>query len=247
MADDDMVRVMQVRHGGGGRGDAVANRLLSAMQGFMGGREMIEKKKDRRLDRYDKLLAINEKLAKIETERQNQKVFGNMAKAMGLMPMEEAESGNARGVAHESLGGPKGPVMHTPENKLAKFLEDSGDGWVSFGKEGFRFSMRKGKGKGAGAEKDYARRAAAHRMAVDAAAREIAATEGPDPVTEKMRLPRNDEVMKYLPSFERFLSGDRKGLEDGMEKIRKEGDPFSLAGDGDPLGGGIDLDMEDEP
>jgi hypothetical protein len=231
-----LIQAAQATQEARNQSNPIGNRMAAAAMGMINAPAMREAQDNKRLDRYKKLLDLQETISKIKTERMNQAVFGNMAKGMGVLPMEDPEMDNARGVAHDSIGKDNTPVAKTQGNKLLDFINREGLSSASYGPGGFSFSF----GKKDKAEKDpLARRAKTIGLATEAAQNEIAGKEGVDPMTGRPRQPRNDEVMKYIPAFESFLSGDDAAYKERMDKIRKAGDPLDLLG-----GGAVDLNLK---
>lgn len=225
----EMVQAAQATRAAKQGGDRTANVMMSILQGNMAGNAG-------RFDREAKMLDIQEKLTKIKESRQRQEVFGNLAKSMGILPMDPSEQDSARAVAHGALApGARPPA--TQANKLMQFMNENEMTGMSFGQDGFKFAFGKKGGKGKAETPDDARqrRIAVMTLAHQAASDNIAATEGADPVTKKSRPPRPDEVRKFVPAFESMLSGDTKAYGDSMDGIRKAGDPL------DALNGSPDM------
>lgn len=236
----EMVAAAQVTQQAKERGNPVANRLLSFMDGVATDRARAQQEADLELDRYKKILDIKAKMIDVKREREKQEVFGNMAKVLGLMGLDEGEDLNSRITAGRAMGGKKAPLPNTKENRMLKFLEENEGASVSYGPEGLRVRFQGKSKKGAGDV--AARQARVLEMATEAARREVAQKEGVDPLSGKPRMPRNDEVMKYLGAFESFLGGNTAAAQKGMKRVRQTYEPFDILGDHE-----IDLDIDGLP
>lgn len=96
------------------------------------------------LDAYIKMIDLQDKLGKLQAQRENQIQVRNMAKAMGLIPPDPEESMMARGLASGAMSKPafETPSEVTNSGKMGKFLDDYAPS-MSMGSDGVKLNFRK--------------------------------------------------------------------------------------------------------
>lgn len=209
----------------------------SALSGGFTGMALRRQDQKDSMDRYVKLLDVQEKLAKIDTERLNQRITSNVAKSVGVLPMDSGEAMNARAVASDAMiPADDVPVVNTQQGKLARLMKGQRLAGFSLsgGKVDFQF-----KGPREAADRDpAARREKIMKLATDAAQREWDQSQMPKamPGQTSFGRPPNDVVKKYLRAMTAYVDGDTATYDEEMKKV---GDPLGIGG----AGGDLNLDL----
>ena len=126
------------------RPNTFARVAEGAIQGAAAGYDAKKEKQKNELDTYIKILDLQEKVNRIQAERENQVATRNMAKALGLMPHDEGDLMMGRDLAGQTMTKPafEKPSPATNVGKMEKMFEDFAPS-LSMGKDGMRIGLRK--------------------------------------------------------------------------------------------------------
>jgi len=242
----EMVHAAQVTQEAKNRSNPLARMTERAMAGGFAGLEERRQEEAGRMDRWMKLLDVQEKMAEIEQLRTEQRIAANTAKAMGILPAGGGEAMNTRSVMFESLGAGDGPVMNTEAGRLKNLLgKHKLTGFkLTGGKVDFSFEDPAAPKKST--RDPAARREKIMTLAGQAAQREWDAQQRETalPGQTTFGRPPQDVVNKYIPAITAFVDGDTKTYDAEMAKML---DPWGVGGGGGGLGMDLeDLDIEDE-
>lgn len=215
------------------RENSFAGGLSSLVESALSGYEYGDKLKQRQLDRKIKLLDLQKTQGEIEAQAQNTRITQNLAKALGINPLNEPEAANARSVALDSVTVTKPPADNTSAGRINAIHTGDGDYNIvpgSFGKGGLTFDFKKAKEK-SDTEKDPTTRNARIRQDAEQAARRekyntIASIVGPEEAQKYVNVqPTEDEIQKFIPEMESYLEGD-KGKAGTIRESRRAKDKF---------------------
>lgn len=114
------------------------------IQGGAAGYEARKERDSQQLDTYIKILDLQEKVNKMQMERENQVATRNMAKALGLIPHDEGDKMMARDLSAGVMSKPafEKQAPATNVGKMEKMFEDFAPS-ITMGKDGMRIGMRK--------------------------------------------------------------------------------------------------------
>lgn len=225
-------------------GSPLANSLQSGLTGAFAGMQARRQMINDQLDRYVKLLDIQQKTAEIAKARQDMQISGNMAKATGALPMDPAEAMTARGVANDSLGGGGAPpAMNDTAGKLSSFMRDNhlAEFKLNDGKPEFVYKPNRVRAENPA--QVATRQEKIMGLATQAAQREWNATQrakAVDPTQTNFGTPTNDVVHKYIPAMTAYVDGDTSTFNNEMDRLQ---DPWNTKNPGRP----VDLSLPAAP
>lgn len=126
------------------RPNTFAKVAEGVIQGAAAGYDAKKERQKNELDTYIKILDLQEKVNRIQAERENQVATRNMAKALGLMPHDEGDLMMGRDLAGQTMTKPafEKPSPSTNVGKMEKMFEDFAPS-LSMGKDGMRISLKK--------------------------------------------------------------------------------------------------------
>lgn len=176
---------------------------------------------DDQFRRAGETLKIQKDQSDIQTEAQNRRIAQNFGKSIGLLPLDENETGIARDVAFDGLGGGTPPAVDnsgagrvatlfsktTPYNlPKASFSE----------KGGLSFTMERAEQGDAKPKDPVSDNAKIRSQAEDMARKEkfnmISSILPPDQAAKYANVqPTEDEVQKYIPEAQAYLRSDSAG------------------------------------
>lgn len=209
------------------RQNSIAGRISSlvdsGVEGYNAGNQYAQnqlKKKSAALDTQVKLMDIKKKQQEMEQEATNSRISNNLAKRMGILDLSPQESDAARSTALDSVTSKTPPKDNTNSGQIKAIQTGDGEFNVvpgSFGKSGLTWDFKKAKTEAENkSEKDPTARNARIREQAEAAARRekyntIASMVGPDEAQKYANVqPTEDEIQKFLPEMDSYLSGDKK-------------------------------------
>ena len=253
----DYAKTIQQQGMEGSTGGRIAKLLGAGIGGYAQGEAKAKADVTARLDHMVKIIDIQDKLAKIEAEQQSKEITGNFAKALGLLPLTDAEKNTARSAAFDSIGADKAAATadNTTQGKIAamfnlKNLTDNYDAVPGFSSKGGLSISFKQKPKGGGAT--ALNQQAAFRQKVSTLATKMATMEAADHLKAKYGeqatamfpniKPTQDQYEKYLPVAESYLAGDQKAYESLVAKRKAALYPLGvLPGMADNGGDSLDV------
>ena len=126
------------------RPNTFARVAEGVIQGAAAGNDAKKERQKNELDTYIKILDLQEKVNRIQAERENQVATRNMAKAIGLMPHDEGDLMMGRDLAGQTMSKAvfEKTAPATNVGKMEKMFEDFAPS-LSMGKDGMRISLKK--------------------------------------------------------------------------------------------------------
>lgn len=220
----DLLALQRRERAPGERPNTFARVAEGAIQGAAAGYDAKKERQKNELDTYIKILDLQEKVNRIQAERENQVATRNMAKALGLMPHDEGDLMMGRDLAGQTMSKPgfEKPAPATNVGKMEKMFEDFAPS-LSMGKDGIRIGLKERYPKEGGKGSMSPSQAASFAKSREALARQIYNRDHPERQTKDLM----DRPIPYNPtSYELKQSGAYTAADDILRGVMSGFDKY---------------------